>query len=326
MVEIFLVTCAGIVAIYILYVTSSRLDERKKIHSKIARSQNIRSRSDNKDSNANNKKAFKSSNAQNTSLDAFFKNLNIDSEGLVDNFRFLKWNINLLDFFVYQIGITLILTAIFIVALGMPIFIAIPVALILGLLLPIKYVKGKVRKRIALFNYQFPDALDLMVRGLRTGMPISECIGNIQENLDAPVADEFGQIRDDIKLGLSVPEAVWKTGKRLNTQEYNFFAISIGIQSETGGNLAESLETLTGVLRSRQKILRMIRAKSSEARMTGKILGALPFVIFALIYAMSPDYAGIMIHDTRGNIAAGVAVAWLVMGLVWMNSMAKFDF
>jgi tight adherence protein B len=165
-----------------------------------------------------------------------------------------------------------------------------------------------------------------MVRSLRTGLPIAECIKSVARDAPNPVGEEFARMRDDIKLGLTVGEAVWKTSERMNTQEFNFFAIALSVQSETGGNLAESLDNLADILRKRQQIYRMIKAKAAEAVWTGRLLGGLPFFMFGLISFMAPDYAALLYTDKRGQMLAGVGITWIFFGIIWMRSMIKFDF
>ena len=138
-----------------------------------------------------------------------------------------------------------------------------------------------------------------------------------------PVGPEFRRISDAVRLGQNLEDALWEASKRLDTPEFKFFVISLSVQRETGGNLAETLAKLSDILRSRKQM--KLKAMSSEAKASAMILGSLPFLMFALIYIMSPDYEQILFTDMRGRIMLGVALGMMAMGCGVMHKMVKFE-
>jgi tight adherence protein B len=177
-----------------------------------------------------------------------------------------------------------------------------------------------------MFQKMFPDGLDIMVRGLRVGLPISECLRAVAKDAPKPVCDEFAKIRDDIRLGMPLRDAVLKTAEKIRTQEMMFFSMTISIQAESGGNLAENLMNLSTLLRKRQQVLRSIEAKSAEAVMTGKILGALPFIVLGALYFLAPDYVAVLTTTPKGQMIGGFCLIWMLIGIFMMRKMIRFDF
>src|SRR3546814_8102867 len=141
-----------------------------------------------------------------------------------------------------------------------------------------------LNKRITRFTVNFPDALELLVRGLRSGLPISETLGVVASEIPGPVGEEFKLITERIKIGRTMDAALQETADRLGTPEFQFFVITLTIQRETGGNLAETLSNLADVLRKRAQMKLKIKAMSSESKASAYIIGALPFIVFGLIY------------------------------------------
>jgi len=197
--------------------------------------------------------------------------------------------------------------------------------IVAGAGLPHLCVNLMTRRRVERFNHLFPDAIDLMVRGLRAGLPVSETISTVGRELADPVGGEFRTIAESVKLGRSLEDALWETAARLDTPEFKFFVISLSVQKETGGNLAETLSNLADILRSRRQMGLKVRAMSSEARASALILGSLPIVMFGLIYLLNPDYGSQLLTDPRGRsmlIGAGVV---MVTGVAVMRKMVRFE-
>jgi tight adherence protein B len=199
------------------------------------------------------------------------------------------------------------------------------VGVLLGAGLPHMVVNWYIGKRINSFITRFPDALELLVRGLRSGLPISETLGVVASELPGPVAEEFKLVNDRIRLGRTMEESLQDTADRLNLAEFSFFCITLAIQRETGGNLAETLAGLADVLRKRAQMKLKIKAMSSESKASAYIIGSLPFIVFALIYSINPKYMGRFFIDER-LIAVGLgAFCWLSLGAFIMSRMINFE-
>ena len=198
-------------------------------------------------------------------------------------------------------------------------------AIATGLLLPHIVVSGMAKKRTANFNDLFPDAIDLMVRGLRSGLPVTECIKAVGRELPDPVGGEFRRITDEIKFGSKVNEALWAAAHRLDIAEFKFFVVSLSVQQETGGNLAETLGNLSEILRRRKQMRLKIKAMSSEAKASAMILGALPFLMFCIIYLMNPEYETVLFTDPRGRLMLAAGLGAMGSGILVMAKMVRFE-
>lgn len=208
---------------------------------------------------------------------------------------------------------------------GKSIFLAIAVGLIAGVWLPFKFMQISVNKQAKAFLRLFPDAIDLIVRGLRSGLPVSESLVLVSHEVPDPVGSAFTNVANTMKLGVPLEKALQETAKRLNLTEFNFFTTSIILQRETGGNLSEILNNLSEVLRGRYIMRMKIKAMSSEARASAYIIGALPFVVILAVSVVSPGYMAPLWNDYRGNICAGIAAGMMTFGGWVMNRMTKFE-
>jgi tight adherence protein B len=208
---------------------------------------------------------------------------------------------------------------------GMPTMLSLFVALFLGIGVPHKIVGKMIRRRVTQFTARFPDAIDLMVRGLRAGLPISETLGVVGEEIQGPLADEFRAVSDKMKIGRTMDSALQDTADRLGTPEVQFFVITLAIQRETGGNLAETLGNLSEVLRKRAQMKLKVRAMSSESKASAWIIGALPFVVFGLIWFINQEYMGKFFTDERLMIAGGGGLVWMGIGVFVMAKMIDFE-
>ncbi|MCW8835107.1 MAG: type II secretion system F family protein [Rhodospirillales bacterium] len=191
--------------------------------------------------------------------------------------------------------------------------------------LPHMIVGMMISRRRAKFVKLFPDAIDLLVRGVKSGLPVIEGINVAGREMASPVGEEFRGIADQIRLGATLEEALWATAARLDIPEFKFFVISLVVQSETGGNLGETLGNLSDILRKRQQMKLKIKAMASEARASATILGSLPFIMIGLLFAVSPDYIIVLFTDDRGLLFAGVALISVMMGVGVMSKMVRFD-
>jgi tight adherence protein B len=208
---------------------------------------------------------------------------------------------------------------------GFPFLLALFLSLFAGIGLPHFIVGKTIKKRLAKFTARFPDAIELMVRGLRSGLPISETMGIVADEIPGPVAIEFRGVSDKMKIGRTMEAALQESADRLGTPEFQFFVISLAIQRETGGNLAETLSNLADVLRKRAQMKLKIRAMSSESKASAWIVGALPFIVFGLIMFINPSYMQDFFIDERLMIAGGGGLMWMGIGVFIMSRMVNFE-
>ena len=208
---------------------------------------------------------------------------------------------------------------------GLPILLAITVGLLIGVALPHMVVSRLIGRRITAFNSKFPDAIELMVRGLRSGLPISETMGIVADEIQDPVGLEFRSVSDKMKIGRTMDSALQDTAARLGTPEFQFFVISLAIQRETGGNLAETLSNLAEVLRKRAQMKLKIRAMSSESKASAMIVGSLPFIVFTLVWMINPGYMADFFTDQRLIVAGLVGMGWMAIGVFIMAKMINFE-
>jgi tight adherence protein B len=194
-----------------------------------------------------------------------------------------------------------------------------------GLLLPHVVVGFLGRRRLKAFTSGFPEAIDLIVRGLRSGLPISESIVTVSKEIGDPIGTEFKLIDQSIRLGRSIEEAMWDTAQRIDTPEFKFFIISISVQRETGGNLAETLDNLSDILRRRRQMKLKVKAMSSEARASAYIIGSLPFAMFGILLLVNYGYVMELFHDPRGVVMVGVGLTSMLIGVLVMAKMVRFE-
>jgi len=208
---------------------------------------------------------------------------------------------------------------------GAPFLLALLLGLLLGLAIPHIVVSSLIKRRIAKFTTRFPDAIELLVRGLRAGLPISETLGVVAVEIPGPVGEEFSTVSDKMKIGRTMDAALQDSADRLETAEFQFFCITIAIQRETGGNLAETLSNLAEVLRKRAQMKLKIRAMSSESKASAYIVGSLPFIVSGLIYLANPGYMDGFFVDQRLMVAAFGGAIWMSIGALIMAKMVSFE-
>jgi len=208
---------------------------------------------------------------------------------------------------------------------GAPLLLALPVGLLIGVGVPHFTISRLIKRRIGKFTARFPDAIELMVRGLRSGLPISETIGIVADELPDPVGTEFRAVSDKMKIGRTMDAALQETADRLGTSEFQFYVISLAIQRETGGNLAETLSNLAEVLRKRSQMKLKIRAMSSESKASAYIIGALPFIVFGLIWFINGKYMQNFFVDERLMIVGAGGLVWMAIGAFIMAKMIDFE-
>ncbi|WP_288936668.1 type II secretion system F family protein [uncultured Sphingomonas sp.] len=208
---------------------------------------------------------------------------------------------------------------------GAPILLAMFLALFVGAGLPHYIVGYFIKRRIAKFTAKFPDAIELLVRGLRSGLPVSETMAVVGNEVEGPVGEEFRMVSDKMKIGKSMDAALQDTADRLGTPEFQFFVITIAIQRETGGNLAETLANLATVLRQRGQMKLKIRAMSSESKASAYIVGSLPFIVFGMIWMINASYMQNFFVDQRLMVAGLGGLLWMSIGAFIMAKMVSFE-
>ena len=209
--------------------------------------------------------------------------------------------------------------------LGAPPLLALLAGVLVGAGLPHAVVGFFIKKRVGDFTVKFPDAIELLVRGLRSGLPIPETMAVVGAEVPGPVGEEFRSVADKMKIGRSMDAALQETADRLGTPEFQFFVISIAIQRETGGNLAETLSNLATVLRQRAQMKLKIKAMSSESKASALIIGSLPFIVFGLIWFISGAYMQQFFIDQRLMVAGLGGMVWMTIGALIMRKMINFE-
>lgn len=206
-----------------------------------------------------------------------------------------------------------------------PVVAAVPGGLILGLLLPHFAIGFLAARRVNRFTNLLPEAIGLMVRGIKSGLPIAETMIVIGQEVPDPVGEEFRRVSDQVRLGQPLEQSLWDAAKRIDTAEIKFLVVSMSVQKETGGNLAETLENLDQILRRRRQMKLKVKAMSSEARASASIIGALPFIMLGVMSAVNQAYIARLFETTLGNkMLAGGGFA-MSLGVYIMQKMARFE-
>ena len=199
------------------------------------------------------------------------------------------------------------------------------VGLVIGAGIPHLVVGRFITKRTNAFNAKFPDGIELLVRGLRSGLPVTETLAVVAQEVSGPVGLEFKSIVERIKIGKTMEDSLQDTADRLGIAEFNFFCITLAIQRETGGNLAETLSNLADVLRKRSQMKLKIKAMSSESKASAYIVGSLPFIVFGMILWINPEYIGGFFTDDRLIVAGLGGLVWMGIGVAIMAKMVSFE-
>jgi tight adherence protein B len=192
--------------------------------------------------------------------------------------------------------------------------------------LPRWMLKFLKKRREAKFLQHFPDAVDVIVRGIKAGLPLLDCIKVITQDSPEPVRSEFRAIVETQSFGLPLGDACAKLYERIHVSEANFFGIVISIQQKAGGNLSETLGNLSRVLRDRKKMRAKIQAMSMEAKASASIIGSLPPAVMALVYITSPHYIELLWTESLGHLMLAGSATWMFIGVMVMRKMINFDF
>jgi tight adherence protein B len=182
------------------------------------------------------------------------------------------------------------------------------------------------KRRETKFLEAFPDAVDIIVRGVKAGLPLLDCIKMIVMEAPEPLKSEFRFILETQAIGIPLGEACTKLYERTPLAEANFFGIVVAIQQKAGGNLSEALGNLSKVLRDRKKMKAKIQSMSQEAKASAGIIGALPIAVMILVYLTSPQYISLLFSNQMGHLMLAGSAVWMLMGVLVMKKMINFDF
>lgn len=228
----------------------------------------------------------------------------------------------------FIIGSTALGITVFLICLmsGANLIATIALSLSAGLGLP-RWVLGYLkRRRENKFLDALPDAIDVVVRGVKAGLPLFDSLKVVVNDSPEPLRSEFRAIIETQSIGMPLGEACMKLYERMPLPEANFFGIVIGIQTKSGGNLSEALGNLSKVLRDRKKMKAKIQAMSMEAKASAGIIGALPPFVMITVYIMSPDYISLLWTHPTGRFMLACCAVWMTAGILVMKKMINFDF
>ncbi|MEM1105809.1 MAG: type II secretion system F family protein [Pseudomonadota bacterium] len=181
--------------------------------------------------------------------------------------------------------------------------------------------KGRNKK----LTNQFADAIDIIVRGVKSGLPLNECLQIIARESPEPLSSEFQKLADNIRMGNTIEQALSKFYQRVPLPEVNFFVIVLNIQSKSGGNLSEALGNLSSIIRSRKMMREKIKAMSSEAKASAMIIGSLPFAVGGMVYMTTPDYVMELFTTPTGHTFLAAGGFWMFLGIMVMRNMINFE-
>lgn len=234
------------------------------------------------------------------------------------------YNLSLGEYFLINmliVGVMILLCHV----IGVVTLVELPSVFAVGFGLPHFIIGVMGTRRIRKFLASFPEAIDTMTRGIRSGLPVTESIAAVGREMPDPVGLEFRRIADGVRLGKTLEATMWEITRRIDTPEFRFLIIAMAIQRETGGNLAETLSNLSELIRRRRQLRLKIKAMSSEARASAMIIGSLPFIMFVLLMIVNKDYILSMFHSSGGKFALGAGLTWMSIGWMTMNKMIKFE-
>lgn len=228
------------------------------------------------------------------------------------------------QYWIYSIISGAVFTLLVYVVTGIPY--TIPAAMLVGTFgIPRYVLRHLVNKRLKAFTANFANAIDLIVRGVKTGMTVSECLSIVGKEMPDPIGAEFRYISESIQMGITLEECLNRLVTRVPTNESRFFSIVLITQQVTGGNLAETLAKLSGILRDRKKMRDKIKALSSEAKSSAAIIGCMPFAVAGVLSFTAPDYVSLLITTNAGNWCLVIGACSFATGIAVMKKMINFE-
>jgi tight adherence protein B len=249
----------------------------------------------------------------------------LDTTRLRANFRRAGLGWSVATFVLLSLGVAAVLVLLGTLVAGQPVYLVLVPSLLSGMLAVDRFVKMRGGMRAKRFMKQLPDAIDTIIRGIRSGLPVIECIGSVGQEYDDPVGGHFQSISERVMLGEPLEGALWRVARVIDKPEMDFLAISIAIQVETGGSLSDALGNLADLLRARERMKLKIKAISSEAKASALIIGSLPFLMLGLLMMMSPDYVMPLFLDPRGQMMLGAGLCSIGLGAFVMWRMTQFE-
>jgi tight adherence protein B len=313
----------GVVYAFMFDRVSNEVQQERRIKSVQSRKEENRAKAVNRIADATKRK--KSVQDSLKELEAKQKERSRSSIGLKRQMQQAGLKINMRQFALISVA-TAILSVIMAYMFGAPPVGALAAGVVGGFGLP-RWVVARIHKRrMNKFLEEFPNAVDVIVRGVRAGLPLNDCLNIIAREAKEPVASEFRRIVETQQMGIPLSESVTWLYDNVPLTEANFFGIVIAIQQSAGGNLSEALGNLSNVLRDRKKMKHKITAMSTEAKTSAGIIGALPFLVATLVYLTTPEYIKILFTHPTGNIVLVCSGIWMSMGIMVMKKMINFDF
>lgn len=203
-------------------------------------------------------------------------------------------------------------------------FLALPISLLLGFYIPFSYVKAKKRERARAISDQLPEAMDFLARSMRAGNPFSAAIKQASREMSDPIAPEFATTFDELNFGMDLEDSLRHLAQRSSSEEMRYFITAVLIQKSTGGNLAEVLNRLSAVMRSRARTFREIRVLAAEMKFSANILIALPFIVAGALLLLNPTYLYTLVETTMGYFVIGAQLAFMLMGYIVIQRMINF--
>jgi tight adherence protein B len=235
------------------------------------------------------------------------------------------WNIDPRKFYIITVGLGVVVAiAMFVMAYSW--YVALGLGFAVGFGFPRWFLGFTIGRRKKSFLREFANSIDVIVRGVKSGLPLTECLKIISNEAGEPVGPEFKQIVEGLKVGVTLEDGLKRMYDRMPLAEVNFFQIVLTIQQKTGGNLSEALGNLSAVLRDRKRLQGKIQALSSEAKASAGIIGSLPIVVMALVYVTTPDYIALLFTDRFGNFLLLCCATWMSAGIFIMKKMISFKY
>lgn len=220
-----------------------------------------------------------------------------------------------------------VLAALVMISTSPPPVIAAGIAGFVGALGLPRWVLGRmIKRRQKKFVEEFANAIDIIVRGVKSGLPLNECLGIISRESPSPIREEFTELVEQQRVGVTLGEGFERMIERMPLAEVKFFGIVIAIQQQAGGNLSEALGNLSGVLRDRKKLQAKVSALSAEAKASAGVLGSLPIIVMTMVYLTTPAYIAILWTSKTGQFLLIIAGVWMTMGILVMRKMINFKY
>ena len=315
----------GVVALFLMYNVADA-GASKRVRKRIARVQSRTSRSmpDGTDAGMPSLK-LENGHPSLANLDALVKRFMPRPELLRERLRRAGRTTSLGAYALWCVGVGVVASVGRAFLLDIPPLLAVLFGVATGIGLPHLVVGYLIRRRTKKFIERFSEAIDLIVRGLKSGLPVTESIRSVGEEFNGPVGEEFRLVSDRVKLGQPLDEALNETANRIDLPDFRFFVIALSVQRETGGNLSEALENLSDILRRRRQMKLKIKALSSEAKASAIIIGSLPFIMFLILRIVSGSYVQTLFTDPRGQMLVAIGLGFMVVGIGVMMKMVKFE-